>query len=346
MIPAHTNNLLLMKLANIHTYLKTHLFLLLGLLMVTSPAMAEGLISESKVHSDLYEAVNNSSDPHESRFFRVRGIPSIDVSTINGNIEVIYNPDIDGVQIDLYVARRFSLWSGTRSLDDFRIIMRQQGSRIIASVEERRSGSPRRTGDISFHFVVQTSGKANTQLRTVSGNISMENHDGDHFIQNQNGDIEVVYSEGKIQAVSTTGNIYLEELKGVVFAKTVSGNIDISGGTGEMRLMSVSGNIHGDALYGTLIAASTTGEVNAIFHDVSVGVSLETVSGNVSVVLPPEIGYNIAGRGMGFNYRGLDQDQISNIRQRSRDFSLTTGDGEIPVELSTVSGRVTISHSE
>ena len=335
-----------MKLTNIDIFIKTHLLLLLGVLFVTSPMMAEDLLSESTIHSNLFETETNTSDPYESRFFRVRGIPSIDVSTINGNIDVIYNPDIDGVQIDLYVARRFSLWSGTRSLDDFRIIMRQQGSRIIASVEERRSGSPRRTGDISFHFVVQTSGKANTQLRTVSGNITMDNHDGDHFIQNQSGDIEIVYTEGKIQVVSTAGNINLEELKGVIFAKTVSGNIDISGGTGEMRLRSVSGNINGDALYGTLLAATTTGEVNAIFHDVSVGVSLETVSGSVSVVLPPEIGYQIVGRGMGFNYRGLAEEQISNARQRSRDFSLTTGDGEIPIELSTVSGRITISHSE
>lgn len=335
-----------MKLANIHTHFKAHIFLILGALITATPVRAEVHLSDSKIHSGHYESVSNITDPHESRFFRVRGTPSIDVSTINGNIDVIYNPDIEGVQIDLYVARRFSLWSGTRSLDDFRIIMRQQGNRIIASVEERRSGSPRRTGDISFHFVIQTSGKANTQLRTVSGNITMENHDGDHFIQNQGGDIEIAYSEGKIQAVSTAGNIYLEELKGVIFAKTVSGNIDISGGVGEMRLRTVSGNVNGDALYGTLIAASTSGEVNAAFHDVSVGVFLESVSGGVSVVLPPEIGYNIAGRGMAFNFRGLFQDQISNLSQRSRDFSLTTGDGEIPVELSSVSGRISISHSE
>lgn len=335
-----------MKLEILHNCLKTRLFLIIGIVLVTSPIMAEDLISESKAHSDLLETEINTTDPHESRFFRVRGIPSIDVSTINGNIEVIYNPDIDGVQIDLYVARRFSLWSGTRSLDDFRIVMRQQGSRIIASVEERRSGSPRRSGDISFHFVVQTSGVANTQLRTVSGNITMDNHVGDHFIQNQSGDIEILHSEGKIQVVSTAGNIYLEDLKGVIFAKTVSGNIDISGGTGEMRLRSVSGNVNGDALYGTLLAATTTGEVNAVFHDVSVGVSLETVSGSVSVILPPEIGYKITGKGMSFNYRGLIEEQISNLRQRSMNISLSTGNGEIPIELSTVSGRVTISHSE
>lgn len=335
-----------MKLTMSHTHFITHLFLLFGLLIASTPVLAEAMINDSTTNTEFYETVENSSDPYESRFFSVRGIPNIDVSSINGNIDVIYNPDIDGVQVDLYVARKFSLWSGTRSIDDFRIIIRQQGNRIIASVEERRSGSPSRIGDISFHFVIQTPGKANTQLRTSTGNITIDNHDGDHFIQNQIGDIEIAYTEGKIQVVSTTGDIHMEELSGIIFANTVSGNIELNGGSGEMRLRSVSGNIIAGGLDGTLLAASTTGEVNANFHDVSVGVFMESMSGSVSLVLPPEIGYRVEGSGMGINFRGLSQDQISNLRQRNRDFSLITGDGEIPVELSTLSGRVTISHSE
>lgn len=335
-----------MKFASKHIHIKTGLFLFIGLLIASSPLMAVDLTDHISSNNVIYETAENSTDPYESKFFRVRGTPSIDVNSLNGDIDVIYNPDIEGVQIDLYVTRRFSLWSGTRRLDDFRIIMRQQGSRIIASVEERRSGPPRRSGDISFHFVIQTSGRANTQLRTVAGNISIENHIGDHFIQNQSGDIEISNTEGKIQAVSTSGDIFMEELSGIIFANTVSGSIGINGGSGEMRLRSVSGSVNAAALNGTLLAASTSGDVNADFHDVSIGVFMESVSGSVSLVLPSTIGYRVDGRAMGFNFRGLLQDQISNLRQRNRDFSLNTGDGEIPVELSSVSGRITISHSE
>lgn len=335
-----------MKLALKLTHLKTALLLLIGLLVASLPLLAEDLKIHTSSIIGYCETAEINTDPYESKFFRVRGTPSIDVSSINGDIDVIYNPDIEGVQIDLYVSRRFSLWSGTRSLDDFRIIMRQQGSRIIASVEEKRSGSPIRSGDISFHFVVQTSGKANTQLRTVSGNISINNHAGDHFIQNQSGYIEISYTEGKIQAVSTSGDIYMEESKGIIFANTVSGSIGINGGSGELRLRSVSGSVNAVSLYGTLVAASTSGDVNADFQDVSVGIFMESVSGSVSLELPSSIGYRIEGRGMGFNFRGMVQEQISNLRQRNRDFSLNTGDGEIPVELSSVAGRITISHSE
>jgi len=326
--------------------INTHLYLLLGLLIVSTFMTSEDLFALSSNSPDLYEIQENSSDPYESRFFRVRGTPSIDVSSLNGNIEVIYNPDIEGVQVDLYVSRRFSLWSGTRSLDDFRIIMRQQGNRIIASVDEKRSGSPRRSGDISFHFVIQTPGKANTQLRTMIGNITLRNHEGDHFIQNQIGDIVVSLTDGKIQAVSTEGDINMEGLTGIIFAKTVSGDINMNGGSGEMRFRSVSGNVNAVELNGTLIAASNSGEVNAVFQDVTVGVSLESVSGSVSVVLPEGIGYSVEGRGLRFNWNGLNQDQISNLSQRNRDFSLITSDGEIPIELSTVAGTVTISHTE
>lgn len=320
--------------------------MILGIIIASSSVKAEDIKCCSEKALDLDVTAEIPMDPQDSWFFRVRGTPSIHVTSINGNIDMLYNPDIEGVQVDLYVTRRFSLWSGTRSMDDFRIIVRQQGDRIIASVEERRSGSSRRGGDISFHFVVQTPGQANTQLRTVSGEITLDNHEGDHFLQNQSGDINITNTEGTIQAASTSGNISIEEVHGIVFAKTVTGNIDIMSSSGEIRLRSVSGNVTADSLYGTLIAASTTGNVTANFHDVSRGVFLETVSGDVMVVLPSEIGYKIDSRGMSFNFRDLIQDQISGLRQRSREISLTTGDGEIPVELSTVSGRVTISHSD
>jgi hypothetical protein len=160
-----------------------------------------------------------SDDPYQSRLFRVRGTPKLLINTISGDISVVQTPGINGVQVDLYVERSFSLWSGTRSLDNFRIIMRQQGDQIIASVEDRRSGPPGRRADVQFHFIVQVPEDAITELRTVNGSITLEGVKGQHFLQNQTGDLVVKQAEGEVRAVSSTGNISLEQLNGNIFAK-------------------------------------------------------------------------------------------------------------------------------
>src|SRR5690625_5697653 len=80
------------------------------------------------------------NDPYRSELFRVRGVPSITIHTLAGEIEVIRNPELQGVQVDLYVDHSFSFWSRSRSLDDYRIIFQQSGNPIVASVEDIRSG--------------------------------------------------------------------------------------------------------------------------------------------------------------------------------------------------------------
>lgn len=288
----------------------------------------------------------NENDPYESHFFRIRGIPTIHVKSINGNIDVISNPNIDGIQVDLYVERSFTLWSGPRSLDDFRIIIRQQGDRIIASVEERRAGSTRRRGDIRFHFVIQTPGNANTQIRTGNGDITLSNHEGEHFLQNQFGNIEVGNVSGMLQVSTITGGIYLDHINGTTFASSVNGDVEIVECTGEMRLKSVAGNISAFSSTGTLVAATTSGNITSDFRNISIGVYLESVSGNIDLILPDETSYRIEGSAMQFDFSGLKQDLITSMTRRNRDASLITGDGDIPVQLSTFAGRIKVSHSE
>ncbi len=293
------------------------------------------------VHSEIEGETAN--DPYRSRFFRVRGTPNITVNSISGDIEVFHNPEIDGVQVDLYVKRSFSLWSGTRSLDDFRIIMHQQGSQIIASVEERRSARRPGRGDVEFHFVVQVSGEASTNLKTVNGDIFLENIDGNHFLQNYNGDLIARNINGEVRAMSSSGNLELEGIKGSTFAKTVAGDIFSFGNSGEIRVRSVSGNIFSERTTGTFISATTSGNIDADFLDVFDGIYAETVSGNITLDVPVGDGYEINSSGMRFDFTGIDQSLISELVQSSRSSSLVIGEGVHPVQLSTFSGTIKIS---
>lgn len=329
-----------------YPYLKLILKLFLTVLILTGSVQANANPSEVDRQTELEKANDtwNENDPYESHFFRVRGVPSINVHTINGNIDLVSNPDIDGVRVELYVERSFNLWSGPRSLDDFRIIIRQQGDQIIASVEEKRTSSSRRRGDVQFHFVIQTPSEVNTELRTVTGDILIENLVGQQFLQNQTGDIFVMNNTGRTQISSTMGNITMDRLNGVTFAKSVNGNILISNSVGEMRLRTVSGDIEAHSASGTLVAATTSGHITSDFRQVSVGVYMESISGNIDLTMPLETSYRIDGQAMQFDFSGMIQDSVTNLNRRNRSASLTTGTGEIPVQLSTVAGRIKVSH--
>ncbi|MDZ7720600.1 MAG: DUF4097 family beta strand repeat-containing protein [Balneolaceae bacterium] len=284
--------------------------------------------------------------PYKSEFFRVRGIPKVTVHTTTGNIEVFQNPDINGVKVDLFLERSFSLWSGRRSLDNFRIILQQQGDRIIASVEDKKSGQVPRDSDIKFHFLVQTPKNVTTNLRAFNGNIFLDDVEGDHFIQNQTGDISISHTKGEIRVVSTTGNIDLANVKGNVYAKTVNGSVNIVSNSGEARVRSVSGDIHASKMRGTLVSATTSGNIYADFTDVSKGIYLETISGDIELFLPETSGFDIEGSAMSYDLRGLRESSITESDQNQRDLNVVIREGGLPVRVSTMSGRIQVSESQ
>lgn len=290
--------------------------------------------------------IESNNDPFQSKFFSVDGAPTVSVYTTSGNIEVIYNPTIKGVQVDLYVKRDFSLWSGSRNLDSYRIILQQNRNEIVASIEDRRSENRRRTsGDVQFSFVIQVPSKGSMNLRTVDGNITLDGVEGQHFIQNHTGVIKVSRSTGEIRIASTTGNIEMEGLRGNIHAKNANGKIVSLNNEGETRVRTVSGDIHSSGMMGVFVAASISGNITAGFRDVSRGVYMETVSGNIDLTLPGSKGYSIKAQGMRYDFDGLNS-TYSDTRIRSRNATVEIREGGIPVNLSSISGTIRVNEAQ
>lgn len=321
--------------------------IVLFLLMI---GVSQTLIAQQAAYRVVYKSGSTSDKiqdkPYKSEFFHVRGTPKITVHTTTGNIEVFQNPEIEGVMVDLYLERSFSLWSGKRSLDNYRIILQQQGDHIIASVEDKKSGPVPGSSDIKFHFVVQTPAKISSNLRALDGDIFLENVEGNHFVQNQSGDVNIRNTSGEIRVVSTLGDIGLENLQGSVYAKTVNGSVNVISNSGEVRVRSVSGNIVASNITGTLVSATTSGNIFADFRDVSKGIYLETMSGDIDLLLPSSNGYNIEGNAMSYDFVGFDDETISQRDQNHRQLNVVIREGGLPVHVSTMSGRVRVAESQ
>ena len=314
------------------------------LLFVPFILFKNGIAQQPAVHTIHSSTESSMDEPYRSEFFTVRGIPNISVKTINGNIEVYQNTAINGVQVDLYVERSFSLWTGTRNLDNYRIVIYQRGDQIIASVEDRsRGGSSRRGRDVQFHFVVQVPANSSTDLRTINGSIHLDGLEGKQFLQNQAGLLSAENSSGEIRLMSSTGSIKLKNLKGSMFAKTVVGDIDIADNEGEVRVRSTSGSIYVERMSGALVAATTSGDIITDFTDVSQGIYLETTSGDIQLSIPAEYGYEIHGKALRFDLAGIQLSSISRQSQSANERTIVLRDGGLPVQLSTVSGYIRVS---
>ena len=325
----------------------TSYFTVLFLLIVNaSESLYAQPVSYEVIRASTITKEEVQEKPYQSEFFYVRGIPKVTVHTTVGDIEVFQNPDIDGVKVDLYLEKSFSLWSGRRSLDNYRIILQQQGDHIIAAVEDKKSGHVPASNDIKFHFVVQTPEKVSTNLRTFNGDIFLENVDGHHYVQNQSGDVNIQNTSGEIRVVSTLGNIELINLRGTIWAKTVNGSVNAVANSGEVRVRSVSGNITASNIIGTLVSATTSGDIFAQFRDVSKGISLETVSGDIELFLPAKNGYNIEGNAMRYDLEGLDERIISQRNQNHRQLHVVIREGGLPVHISTMSGLIRVEESQ
>lgn len=296
--------------------------------------------------TDPFHAEIVQNDPYESRFFRVDGAPNLSVVIPNGDINVTYNPSIVGVQVDLYVKREFSLWSGIRSLDNYRIILQQNGNNIVASVEDRRRSTRDKLGDsVQFTFFIQVPKQGSVNLRTSNGKVVLDGVKGQHFVQNLNGLVSIKNSEGEVRAASTSGDIKLNDLTGNVYAKTVSGSIFGSGNTGELRFRTVTGVIETYSSTGTLIAGTTSGNIFCSLEEISKGVYVESISGNVDVELPAGGNYTIDASALRYDFEGLKR-EYSSKHVSSRSTRVEIRNGGIPVNLSTVSGAIRVIEKE
>lgn len=313
-------------------------------IIITLGGLTKSSAAQSTIAVSIAGTSNSEiqSDPYRSEFFKVDRHPTVSINTIAGDIEVVENSGLGGVQIDLYVKREFSLWSGTRSLDNYRIIMQKQGDSIIASVEDRRSGRELRSSSgVEFTFLVQVPSEASLNLRSIRGDILAKGVEGKHFIQNHAGDLTIQDLTGEVRVVSTAGDIFLNHTNGNIYAKTVSGDIRADRDSGEIRLRTTTGDIITSGLSGTLVAGSTSGDILSDFRKVSVGIYLETTTGNVDLTLPSMSGYSITASGMKLDFDELSGDDISKDI-RFMNASVEVRNGEIPVNLKTVSGSIRV----
>lgn len=121
---------------------------------------------------------------------------------------------------------------------------------------------------------------AEYELHTGSGNIDMENMEGDGSAQAGSGNVHLRKAEGHVSLNTKSGNIHAEDLSGWGSMEAGSGNVKVEAAevTGDIRLQANSGNVR-----------------LLLPRDLSFSVRIQTGSGTIRTSFEEALSYNKKG---------------------------------------------------
>lgn len=251
--------------------------------------------------------------------FSIQGTPDLKVETNDARIDVRSGQRNE-------IAARVETEGWEISDDEVRIIERQSGDRVEIEVRiPRIDWGLFRSRNRSVRIEVTVPAKANLDLRTGDGAVSVESVEGRIHVRTSDGAIRAESLRGEVELSSGDGRIDARRLAGNVRLSTSDGAIDVRDLEGDADLSTSDGRIDAIGIQAALRAKTNDGQLTA------------------------------EGRFTRLNLRSGDGSVSATVREGSRmedAWSLTSGDGsitlrlpdEFPAELdaSTGDGRVTL----
>jgi len=134
-------------------------------------------------------------------------------------------------------------------------------------------------GEIEYELIVPAD--IQLQLKTVNGNINVNEVNGPITVTTIKGDIAITDTKNTIHAqVAKNGTISLQNIHGVVSAKAHHGNIII------------------ENTFDSIVASTTKGSITVACNNIpsTSSIRLETTSGPINIALPASVNASIKGQ--------------------------------------------------
>lgn len=188
---------------------------------------------------------------------------------------------------------------------DFITVECDISSGIICEVDYDEDRGRSHSGSVDFNVRIPSGIDLEIELGSVNGNVSINGGKGEALLEVVNGNIEAEGFSGELAVHSVNGNIDISASSGIRVAELVNGNI-------ECVINSLEDDLELSAVNGSI----------TIYLGIDAEVDVETISGKIEIA------------------ENFDAYIADDIVGSSSEF----GDGEFSIDISTVSGDITISN--
>ncbi len=147
-----------------------------------------------------------------------------------------------------------------------------------------------------------------------------------------------VQEDSSVSTVS--GAVVVDGTRGALTARTVSGDVAVRGHAGALGLTSVSGELAASGELTVVSVKSVSGRVTLDVSSQTASVSATAVSGDITLRLPATMGVHVTGQSV--SGRVVVDGREYGGRPGSRTVDVASGDGTCHVQVSTVSGDLTV----
>lgn len=279
---------------------------------------------------------------------------TIDIEHVNGSAK-IQGWDKELVQI-------------TGELDDNaeKLTFERTGRGVKIKVEMPRRYRKNYNSDGGDDLVIMVPMESRVNYDSVNGNVEITKIQKAVSIETVNGEIDIRDVSGKIKLESINGDIESSDLAGVLridtvngdfndessvveklIIETVNGDIESSIDSSDVRVESVNGDMELNLKEVSRLEVTTVnGEINSTFSLTSDGdVTASSVGGRIKLSMPESVAaeFDVEAHAGGKIVNKITEDKVKKPKYGpSRWLRFSTGESSAKVEVSTVSGKVTL----
>jgi len=215
-----------------------------------------------------------------------------------------------------------------------------QISNLSGSQDFTTSGGSLTVENVSGNIVGRTSGGGitvtntndNIDLKTSGGSITAKDCSGKMNLKTSGGSLHLSNLNGNIDASTSGGSLHLNNLSGNIKTKTSGGSVTAKNVQGVFHTGTSGGSVNLDDISGSVDARTSGGSINVNMESVSEYVKLSN-SGNISLTLPADKGYNLKVKGSKVETSNL-RDFRGNMESKSLEGTTSNGGPNIEVKTS------------
>ena len=218
----------------------------------------------------------------------------VSLKNVSGDIEV-ESWDKAEVKIEAKkISRASTLEKAKENVAKVKIEVMEEGNTL--RIETKYPEPSIRSLNVSIDYHLLVPDKVAVKIKSVSGDVTLQQIGGTVEVDVVSGDIEVMKADKGVDCKSVSGDLELRSINGDAFLKTVSGDITLEKMNGSIEAESVSGDIElidvsgAKVVKGNVLSGSITyqGDINPAGR-----YELKSHSGEIEMVLPSNAAFDI-----------------------------------------------------